>query len=122
MIKCNLGGKSYAIDFVTGRALREMEGAWDAYTRITRATAEAMDGKEPAEAQTSFGQELDALVKWFCLLFQNQFTPDEFIDGYPVDRMVHDIVFALLAVRSQTTEVLDTFPTTAAKPKDKAKG
>ena len=121
MITCKLGEKTYTLDFVTGRALREMGPALDAYTRITSTVADVTDGKE-VDAQQGFEKELDALVKWFCVLFGNQFTPDEFYDNYPVDRTVHDIVLALLAVRAQTTEVLDAFPTTAAKPKGKTKG
>ena len=50
-----------------------------------------------------------------CLLFQNQFTPDELLDGYPVDRLMHDIAFALMAVQTQTTNILDSFPTKAAE-------
>ncbi len=38
------------------------------------------------------------------------------LDGYPVDLLMHDIALALLAVQSQTTEVLDEFPTMAAQP------
>ena len=58
---------------------------------------------------------LDVLVKWFCLIFGNQFTPEDVYDGYPADRLVEDIVLAMLAVQSQTTEVLKSFPTTPAQ-------
>ena len=51
---------------------------------------------------------------WFCILFQNQFTPDDVLDNYPVDRLMHDIALALMAVQAQTTDVLSDFPTTAA--------
>ncbi|MBR2601153.1 MAG: hypothetical protein IKE08_00520, partial [Clostridia bacterium] len=54
---------------------------------------------------------LDTMVKWFCILFGNQFTPDEVYDHYPADRLMHDIALALMAVQTQTTEVLDSFPT-----------
>ena len=57
----------------------------------------------------------DVMVRWFCILFGNQFTPDEVYDGYPVDRMMHDIALALMAVQTQTTEILNEFPTKAAK-------
>ena len=50
-------------------------------------------------------------MKWFCILFNNQFTPDEVYDNYPADRLMHDIALALMAVQTQTTEVLDSFPT-----------
>ena len=63
----------------------------------------------------SIGEALDVMIRWFCLLFGNQFTPDDVLDYYPVDRMMHDIALALMAVQTQTTEILDEFPTKAAK-------
>ena len=50
-----------------------------------------------------------------CILFGNQFTPDDVLDYYPVDRLMHDIALALMAVQTQTTEILDEFPTKAAR-------
>ena len=35
--------------------------------------------------------------------------------GYPVDRLMHDIALALMAVQTQTTDVLSDFPTKAAE-------
>ena len=35
----------------------------------------------------------------------------EVYDNYPADRLMHDIALALMAVQTQTTEVLDSFPT-----------
>ena len=64
-------------------------------------------------------RSMDVMVRWFCLLFQNQFTPDEVYDGYPVDRLMHDIVLALMAVQTQTTQVLSDFPTIAATDRKK---
>ena len=58
---------------------------------------------------------LDVMIRWFCILFGNQFTPDEVLDYYPVDRLMHDIALALMAVQTQTTGVLDEFPTRAAQ-------
>ena len=37
------------------------------------------------------------------------------MDGYPVDRLMHDIALALMAVQTQTTEILSEFPTKAAQ-------
>lgn len=54
-------------------------------------------------------------IRWFCLLFGNQFSSDDVLDGYPVDRLMHDIALALMAVQTQTTEILNEFPTKAAK-------
>ena len=42
-------------------------------------------------------------------------SPDDVLDNYPVDRLMHDIVIALFAVQAQTTDVLSAFPTTAAE-------
>ena len=41
-------------------------------------------------------------------------TPDEVYDNNPADRLMHDIALALMATQTQTTEVLDTFPTIPA--------
>lgn len=116
MISCTLNGKKYTVDFVSGRALREMEPAAQMYGRIVAISNAALKGEVPEEAKNlSIGEALDVMIRWFCLLFGNQFTPDDVLDYYPVDRMMHDIALALMAVQAQTTEVLDEFPTKAAK-------
>ena len=121
MITCKLGEKTYSVDFVSGRALREMEPAAKMYGRIVAISNAAMNGEAiPDSDQLSIPEALDVMVRWFCILFGNQFTPDEVLDGYPVDRLMHDIALALMAVQTQTTEILDTFPTKAAKT-EKAK-
>ena len=111
MITCMLGEKKYTVDFVSGRALREMEPASKMYGRLVRLSQDATDGKDVSQEQLTVTDALDTMVKWFCILFGNQFTPDEMYDNYPADRLMHDIALALMAVQTQTTEVLDTFPT-----------
>lgn len=112
MITCTLGEKKFSVDFISGRALREMEPAAKMYSRIVRISQAAVNGEEiPEEDQVSIPEALDVMVKWFCILFGNQFTPDDVYDGYPNDRLVHDLALALMAVQTQTTEVLDAFPT-----------
>ena len=116
MISCTLNGKKYTVDFVSGRALREMEPAAQMYGRIVAVSNAALKGEVPEGAKNlSIGEALDVMIRWFCLLFGNQFTPDDVLDYYPVDRMMHDIALALMAVQAQTTEILDEFPTKAAK-------
>ena len=66
------------------------------------------------------GDKQHVMIRWFCILFNNQFTPDDVLDGYPVDRLMHDIALALMAVQTQTTEILDEFPTKAAEEKTPA--
>ena len=120
MITCTLGEKRYSVDFISGRALREMGPAWDMYAKLSAVAADAVSGKAAKQAkdcadQPSVTAALDVLVRWFCLVFGNQFSPDDVYDHYPVDRLMHDVVLALLAVQTQTTEVLSEFPTPAAQ-------
>ena len=119
MISCTLNGKKYTVDFVSGRALREMEPAAQMYGRIVAVSNAALKGEVPEGAKNlSIGEALDVMIRWFCLLFGNQFSPDDVLDYYPVDRMMHDIALALMAVQAQTTEILDEFPTKAAKTEE----
>ena len=121
MISCTLNGKKYTVDFVYGRVLREMEPAAQMYGRIVAISNAALKGEVPEDAKNlSIGEALDVMIRWFCLLFGNQFTPDDVLDYYPVDRMMHDIALALMAVQTQTTEILDEFPTKAAKTEEAA--
>ena len=116
MITCTLKDKEYAVDFVSGRALREMEPAAKMYARIVALSNSAVKGEEiPQSEQVSITDAMDVMIRWFCLLFGNQFTSDDVLDGYPVDRLMHDIALALMAVQTQTTEILSEFPTKAAK-------
>ena len=119
MISCTLNGKKYTVDFVSGRALREMEPAAQMYGRIVAISNAALKGEVPEDAKNlSIGEALDVMIRWFCLLFGNQFTPDDVLDYYPVDRMMHDIALALMAVQTQTTEILEEFPTKAVKTEE----
>ena len=116
MITCTLSGKRYHVDFVTGRALREMEPAAKMYGRIVAISNAALRGETSEEAQNlSIAEAMDEMIKWFCILFGSQFTPEDVLDHYPVDRLMHDIAFALMAVQTQTTHVLNEFPTKAAQ-------
>ena len=114
MVTCKLGEKTYSVDFVSGRALREMEPASKMYGNLVRISKDATKGKEMSGENVTVADALDTMVKWFCVLFNNQFSPDEVYDAYPADRLMHDIALALMAVQTQTTEVLNTFPTIPA--------
>ena len=116
MITCTLGEKKYTVDYITGRALREMEPAAKMYAKIVAVANAAAKGETvPEEQQFTITDAMDVMIRWFCLLFGNQFSPDDVLDGYPVDRLMHDIALALMAVQTQTTEILSQFPTKAAK-------
>ncbi len=116
MITCTLGEKKYTVDFISGRALREMEPAAKMYSRMVAVANAAAKGETiPDAEQITIPEALDVMIHWFCILFNNQFTPDDVLDGYPVDRLMHDISLALMAVQTQTTEILDELPTKAAE-------
>ena len=116
MITCTLGDKKYTVDFISGRTLREMEPAAKMYSRIVAISNAALKGEPPADAgDLSIPDAMDVMIQWFCVLFGNQFTPDDVLDHYPVDRLMHDIALALMAVQTQTTAILDEFPTKAAE-------
>ena len=116
MITCTLGDRKYTVDFISGRALREMEPAAKMYSRIVAISNAALKGEPPADAgELSIPDAMDVMIRWFCILFGNQFTPDDVLDHYPVDRLMHDIALALMAVQTQTTAILDEFPTKAAE-------
>ena len=83
--------------------------------KLTALTNDLNNGVYIAPDQITVAEAMDVMIKWFCLLFQNQFTPDELLDGYPVDRLMHDISFAMMAVQTQTTQILSSFPTKAAE-------
>ncbi len=116
MLKCTLGEKTYTIPFVKGRAFREIDAAMEAYTTMNAITEKVTSGTaldENEEKQTIRGLT-DTLVEWFCLLFENQFTPDEVYDNYPADRLFTDIVNAVLKVDGLLADTLEDFPTKAA--------
>jgi hypothetical protein len=92
MITCTLGEKKYTVDFVSGRALREMEPASKMYGRLVRLSQDATEGKDVSQEQLTVTDALDTMVKWFCILFNNQFTPDEMYDNYPADRLMHNML------------------------------
>jgi len=114
MITCTLGKQKYTVDFISGRALREMEPASQMYGMLVRVSKDAAEGKDMSGEKITVADALDTMVKWFCILFCNQFSPDDVYDYYPADRLMHDIALALMAVQTQTTEVLDSFPTIPA--------
>ena len=114
MITCTLGDKKYSVDFISGRALREMGAASQMYAKLVKLAGATVEGKDVSGEKLTVPEALDVLVKWFCILFGNQFSPDDVYDHYPVDRLIHDIALSIMAVQTQTTEVLDAFPTKAA--------
>lgn len=90
MITCKLGEKNYSVDFITGRALREIEPAAKMYAETVKISNAAANGETlPEEAQKlSIATAMDVMVRWFCILFQNQFTPADVYDNYPADRLI----------------------------------
>lgn len=123
MISCKLGENNYIVDFVPGRALREIEPAlrmWQALNRIATAD-EKGEALSDEDKKITVPMALDVMVRWFCILFGNQFKPDDVYDNYPADCLVKDISVALMAVNGQVSEALSAFPMKpAAKRKTKS--
>jgi len=117
MITCKLGEKTYTVEFVTGRALREIGDAAEMFAKISRAADALAKGENPSDDDKNIktADAMDVMVQWFCLMFKNQFTPEEVYDNYPVDRLMHDIAYALMAVQNHTTTVLSDFPMKAVQ-------
>ena len=111
MVTCTLGDKKFSVDFISGRALREMEPASKMYGKLVALSKAAVEGQDVSNEQLTIPEALDTMVRWFCILFGNQFSVDDVYDHYPADRLMHDIALAIMAVQTQTTEVLDAFPT-----------
>ena len=112
MIICTLGDKKYSVDFISGRALREIGDAQKMYELVTK-NAQAAERGEPLDESVEYTEILDTMVRWFCVLFNNQFTPDELYENYPADKVMFDIAMALIAVNRAATNVLSEFPTKA---------
>ena len=74
MITCTLKDKKYAVDFISGRALREMEPAAKMYAQIVALSNAAVKGEEiPQEEQISVTDAMDVMIRWFCLLFGKEY-------------------------------------------------
>lgn len=121
MISCELNGKKYTMDFVSGRVLREMDDVLKAYAAITKSTEAKKNGDEEYKEEMTVAEAMDALVKWFCLLFGNQFTPDDVYDYYPADSITYDITFAVMAVQNRMSSVLSEFPMKPTETKEQTK-
>ena len=120
MITCTLNGKKYVVDFVRGRALREIDAAADMYRRLVQVSEDAAQGMENDDRLT-VKEAMDVMVSWFCLLFDNQFTPEDMYDYYPADRIMADVSTAILAVQNQTSDILHDFPTNPAAMEKRTK-
>lgn len=102
MLKVTLGDNTFSVDYVSALALREIGQPM--------AILKKLDGKEAPE---DFGKDLDVLVRWFCVLFRSQFTPDAVYENYPADRLLPDLALAVMAVQQQISSALSAFPTKA---------
>jgi hypothetical protein len=109
MFHVTLNDKKVQVPFVKARALREITPAMDVISKM-----------EKDENYILSLEEMDVLVKWFCLFLNDEFTLQEIYDHYPADRLTYDITLAVLCVQKRVTEALKDFPTQAAmRPQEK---
>lgn len=68
MITCTLGAQKYTVDFISGRALREMEPAAKMYSRIVTISNAAVKGDSiPEGEQVEIAEAMDTMIRWFCI-------------------------------------------------------
>ena len=109
-IKLNPGcenEKSYQVPFISGRALTEMDMAEPAFKKANRNEKPTRD-------------DLQNCLEWFCILFRNQFTVDDLVDGYPAGDLLPDIFAAYMTMTSGAIKALTDFPLPPA-PTNQAK-
>ena len=64
MITCKLGDKAYHIDFISGRALRELEPSAKMYVKIVNISNAAVKGEDIPEADTlTIPEAMDVMTK-----------------------------------------------------------
>ena len=68
MITCTLNGKKYSVDFISGRALREMEPAGKMYSRIVAIASAAAKGETVPDADhITIPEAMDVMIKFHDL-------------------------------------------------------
>ena len=70
MVTCTLGDKKYSVDFISGRALREMEPASKIYGKLVALSKAAVEGQDVSDEKLTIPEALDTMVKWFCIAEQ----------------------------------------------------
>jgi hypothetical protein len=59
MVTCTLGKQKYSVDFISGRALREMEPASKMYGTLVRISKDAVEGKDVSGEKVTVAEALD---------------------------------------------------------------
>ncbi len=103
-----VGGKQYNVPFFKGRIQRASGEIGRIYKQVSE-EANYLPNDE----------EYDAIAAWFCMAFDNQFSPDELWDGYAVDDLIKDAFALYLAMMNLNTKVLTVFPIPATIPTPK---
>ena len=108
MLQVKLGEKTYHVNYVSAIALRE-----------TGSLLPILNMRKRIAQGITFGQDLDQLIQWFCLLFNQQFSPEDVYAYYPADCLLRDIFLALMAVKNNVSCALVSFPTKVFKGAEK---
>ena len=99
MLQVTLGEKVYRVNYAKAIVLRALEEPM-----------KILERPDSGSLEEACARDLDALVNWFCLLFENQFTASDVYEFYPTDRLLHDIAIAVYAVKSHVSQALPPFP------------
>jgi len=96
MTTVKLGDKTYEVPFISGAAMRGIDGVRAVF--------------EKAQEEKLTEEDVETACEWFATLFHSQFTVQELMDGYPVDDLLEDIFTVYIAVERRSTKVLREFP------------
>ena len=115
MITCTLGEKKYTVDYITGRALREMEPAAKMYAKIV-AVAMPRPKAKPCRRNSSspIPEAMDVMIRWFCCCSA---TSSPWMMCSTTIQSTGSCTtwrWRFLPCRTQTIGILNDFPTTPA--------
>lgn len=119
MFTITLNGKTKEVPFVTALALRELKQPLD---MLNEAERKRTSEDESDRENVLSAEEMDQIVRWFCIFLQNAFTPEEIYAHYPADQLLRDIHFAALTVQRHVTAALTGFPLRLATEQGGASG
>lgn len=119
MFTITLNGKTKEVPFVTALALRELKRPLEILDEAERKRA----SEDESDRDYVLGaEEMDQIVRWFCVFLQNAFTPEEIYAHYPADQLLRDVHFAALTVQRHVTAALTDFPLRLAREQGSASG
>ena len=79
MVTCTLGDKKYSVDFISGRALREMEPASKMYGKLVALSKAAVEGQDVSDEKLTIPEALDTMVSGSASCLEGSFLRTMFM-------------------------------------------